>query len=161
MIRNLEEVGPNLQKIIHRLQTNQNLLKLLYYTGKDPLNEPDLTTEQIKNEVYEKLIKIVPKISVKETAQSIITIRVIDGVKNSNKEFKNIKIIFSVFVPLNQWMIKDVNLRPFSIMGEIEKSLSGKRVDGLGTLEEQGFSLELLTEEISGYDIQYKATIYD
>ena len=41
--RNLEDVGPNLQKIVERLQTNQNLLKLLYYTGKDPYSEKDLT----------------------------------------------------------------------------------------------------------------------
>ena len=46
--RNLEEMGINLQKIITRLQKNQNLLKLLYYTDKDPLSQPDLTDEQIK-----------------------------------------------------------------------------------------------------------------
>ena len=34
--RNLDELGVNLQKIVTRLQSNQNLLKLLYYTDKDP-----------------------------------------------------------------------------------------------------------------------------
>ena len=56
--RNLADMGLNLQKIISRLQSNQNLLKLVYYTNKDPLNEQDLTDEQIKNEIYNKLIKI-------------------------------------------------------------------------------------------------------
>jgi len=41
---------------------------LVYYTSKDPLNEEDLTEEQIKTEVYNKLIKIVPRIGYKETA---------------------------------------------------------------------------------------------
>lgn len=41
--RNLEDLGPNLQKVVSRLQSNQRLLKLLYYTGKDPYSEADLT----------------------------------------------------------------------------------------------------------------------
>ena len=49
--RNLRDLGLNLQKIVSRLQSNQNLLKLLYYTGKDPLSEADLTSEQIKSEI--------------------------------------------------------------------------------------------------------------
>ena len=36
MVRNLKELGPNLQKIVNRLQANQDLLKLLYYNDKDP-----------------------------------------------------------------------------------------------------------------------------
>ena len=43
--RNLSDLGLNLQKIVSRLQANQNLLKLLYYTGKDPLSEADLTSD--------------------------------------------------------------------------------------------------------------------
>jgi len=43
--RNLADLGLNLQKIITRLQSNQTLLKLLYYTDKDPLSQPDLTSE--------------------------------------------------------------------------------------------------------------------
>ena len=80
--RNLEDMGPNLQKIISRLQANQNLLKLLYYTGKDPYSELDLTEEQIRDEVFEKLIKIIPRVGPKETANSIVVVRVVRG--NSN-----------------------------------------------------------------------------
>lgn len=57
MVRNLEELGPFLQKIMIRLTTNQNLLKLLYYTDKTPLEKKDLTQDQITNEVFDKLIK--------------------------------------------------------------------------------------------------------
>jgi hypothetical protein len=37
-IRNYGELGIILQKIMNRLLANQELLKLLYYTDKDPLN---------------------------------------------------------------------------------------------------------------------------
>jgi hypothetical protein len=38
-VRNCEELGVNLQKITNRLLENKDLLKLLYYTDQDPLNE--------------------------------------------------------------------------------------------------------------------------
>ena len=53
-VRNCEELGLNFQLIINRLMANQNLLKLLYYTDKDPLSHEDLTPEQIKEEVFGK-----------------------------------------------------------------------------------------------------------
>ena len=51
MVRNLAELGPNLQKIVTRLLSNQDLLKYLYYTDKDPLSGSDLTTKQIKEDI--------------------------------------------------------------------------------------------------------------
>ena len=160
--RNLEDVGPNLIKIVERLQTNQDLLKLLYYTGKDPYSEDDLTKQQIKNEVFEKLIKIVPRVGPKETANSIVVIRVVRGKSNpGNDEFRDFRIDIEVFVPLTQWIIKDTNLRPFAIMGQIHKSLNGKKVDGLGRIDGGDFQINFLTEEMSCYEMNYYITSYD
>lgn len=134
-VRNCEEIGANLQKIMTRLFANQKLLKLLYYTDKDPYSQPDLTQEQIKTEIYEKLIKITPRVGPKETAHSILVLKVARGVTDSgNSEFRNIQIDIESFVPLTQWIIKDDNLRPFAIMGEVQKSLNGKTINGLGKM---------------------------
>lgn len=162
MIRNLQEIGPSLQKIVTRLMTNQNLLKLLYYTDKDPLNHEDLTPEQIKDEIYDKFIKIVPRIGPKETANSLIALRVIDGQKaKENGEFLSISISVEVFVPLTQWAIKNSNLRPFAIMGEVQNSLNNKIIDGMGKMIGGDFQLNFLTEEISCYEMEFFITIYD
>lgn len=162
MVRNLGELGSNLQKIITRLQSNQNLLKLLYYTDKDPLSQPDLTKEQIKGEVYEKLVKIIPRVGPKETAKSIIALRVVRGRKDSqNGEFMNLSINIEVFTPLTQWTIKNENLRPFAIMSEINKSLNNKTIDGLGKMTGGDFDLNFLTEEISCYEMSFAITTYD
>lgn len=162
MIRDLKELGPNLQKIVTRLQANQNLLKLLYYADKDPLSQPDLTPEQIQEEVFEKLIKIVPRVGPKETAQSLISIRVVNGISNKgNSEFRDIGLDIEVFVPLTQWFIKDTNLRPFCIMGEIQSSLNGKVINGVGKIQGGDFALNFLTEEISCYEMTFEFGEYD
>lgn len=162
MIRNLEELGPNLQKIVKHLMSNQSLLKLLYYTDKDPLDGDNLTQEQIQNEIYEKLIKIIPRVGPKETAKSLISLRVVRGNLNrSNDEFRDIQINIEVFVPLTQWIIKDSNLRPFAIMGEIQKSLCGKKINGLGKISGGDFSINFLTEEISCYEMSFDIMEYD
>ena len=161
-VRNCAEIGENLQKVMKRLMANDNLVNLLYYTDKDPLNQPPLTEDQKKEEVYEKLIKVIPRVGPKETAHSIVAIRVISGSKlNSNTEFKNVKIGIEVFVPLTQWIIRDTNLRPFAILGEIEKSLDGKKINGLGKMEGGDFDLNFLTEEIGAYEQAFWITSYE
>lgn len=161
-VRNCKDLGENAQKIMRRLLANQKLLKLLYYTDKDPLNQPDLTEEQIQNEVFEKLVKIIPRVGPKETSHSIVTMRITRGRQNSeNNEFKDVNINIEVFVPLTQWIIKDVQLRPFAILGEIQESLDGKKINGLGRLNGGDFDLNFLTEEISAYEQYFYLTSYD
>lgn len=161
-IRNCKDIGINLQRIIKRLMQNDNLVKLLYYTDKDPLSNENLTEEQKESEIFEKLIKIVPRIGPKETASSIIALRVVNGKKNKdNSEFKDVLISVEVFVPLTQWIIKGTNLRPFAILGEIEESLDGKMIEGLGKMSGGDFELNFLTEEISSYKQEFIITSYD
>lgn len=160
-VRNCSEIGENLQNIIKRLFANQNLLKLLYYTDKDPLKGEDLTQEQIQKEVFEKLIKVVPRVGPKENVKSIVTVRVADGVPNVNSEFRNLEISIEIFVPLTQWLMKGTNLRPFAIMGEIQKSLDNKKINGLGKMHAGSFNLQFLTEEIGCYEQIYNITSYD
>lgn len=162
-VRNCSELGSHAQTIMKRLLANQKLIKLLYYTDKDPLSQPDLTQEQIQQEVFEKLIKITPRVGPKDTAHSVVTIRMVRGrVNKENNEFKDVWINIENFVPLTQWIIKDVQLRPFAIMGEIQSSLDGKKINGLGKLSGGGdFDLNFLTEEISGYEQIFTLTDYD
>lgn len=161
-VRNCRDIGENLQKIVKRLMANDNLVNLLYYSDKDPLSNPPLTDKQKQEEVFDKLIKIIPRIGPKEDAKSLISIRVISGHKiDANTEFKNVKIGIEVFVPLTQWYIKDTNLRPFAILGEIEETLNGKTVNGLGKMLGGDFDLNFLTEEIGAYEQIFWITSYE
>ena len=161
-VRNCEDIGVNLQKIVTLLLQNDKLVNLLYYEGKDPLNCAPLSSEEKKVKVYEKLIKIIPRVGPMETAKSVVTIRVTRGNKiNANDEFKQVLIEIENFVPLTQWIIKDDNLRPFAIMGEIQKSLVGKTINGLGKISGGDFDLNFLTDEISCYVQAFQITSYD
>lgn len=161
-VRNCREIGENLQLIMNRLLANDNLVRLLYYTDKDPLSQPALTAEQKQKEVFEKLIKIVPKVGTKETAHSIVTIRVVSGHENSgNTEFRTVNINIEVFVPLTQWIFKNTNLRPFAILGEIQESLNNKVINGIGKMHGGDFDLSFITDEIACYDQSFVITAYD
>ena len=160
-VRNLSEIGENAQKIVKRLMSNQDLVKLLYYTDKDPLSHDDFTPDELKTKIYQKLIKIIPRIGPKEGAESIITINIVGGNQNENNEFKNIGINIEVLVPLTQWFIKDDNLRPFKIMGEVQKSLNGKTINGLGKMTGGDFALNYISDEVIDYIQYFTITSYD
>lgn len=161
-VRNCSEIGENLQKIVKRLIANDDLVNLLYYTDKDPLNQPHLTDEEKKEEIFEKLIKIIPSVEVREDEKSVVVVRIISGDQiSSNTEFRNIKISIETFVPLTAWIFKNTNLRPFAILGEIEKSLKGKTVNGLGKIEGGSFNLSFLTKEMGCYEQIFYITAYE
>jgi hypothetical protein len=147
MIRNCGELGINLQKIVSKLLANQKLVKLLYNTNDDPLSIEVPADAQI----FENLIKIVPRVE-KNTAQSVVAIYIQQASRlNSNDEFRQVLITVNVFVPLTQWIIKDTNLRPFAILGEIQASLDGKTVNGLGKISGGDFELKYLTDDLACY----------
>jgi CRISPR/Cas system-associated protein Cas5 (RAMP superfamily) len=75
-VRNCAELGKNIQKIVKRLIANDDLVKLLYYEGDDPLERSPLSVEEKNKEVFEKLIKTVPRVGTKDTAKSVVVVYV-------------------------------------------------------------------------------------
>jgi hypothetical protein len=72
---------------------NDNLINLLYYTDKDPLSQPPLTEEQKEKVIFNKLIKIIPRIGPKEDSKSMIAIRAVkSSTLDANTEFKDVII---------------------------------------------------------------------
>ena len=160
-VRNCGELGVNLQKIVSRLMANDNLVNLLYFEDKDPLNHLSLTAEEKQTEIFEKLIRVIPNVGSSDNVKSIFVVYITRGSKiSSNNEFTNVTINIDVFVPLTQWIIKDSNLRPFAILGQIQESLEGKTINGLGKLSGGDFELALMTDEMSMYKQTFSLTNY-
>ena len=161
-VRNCQELGENLQKIVKRLMANDDLVKLLYYTNSDPLGSENLSTEMKQEKVFEKLIKTVPRVGTKDTANSVIVVYV-QGAHRilGNKEFKSVRILVDVIVPMDQWYIKSTNLRPFEILGKIQNSLDDKTINGLGKMTGGDFDLNFTTDDVVCYQQVYEITEYD
>lgn len=161
-VRNCAELGENLQKIVKRLLANDELVKLLYYEQDDPMSQSVLSTEMKEQEVFEKLIKTIPRVGTKDTAKSVIVVYVQKAGKLSgNKEFRNVRILVDVIVPLTQWYIRDTNFRPFAILGQVQSSLDGKTVNGLGKISGGDFELNFVTDDVICYQQIFEITEYD
>lgn len=133
---------------------------MLFYTNEDPLSSQ--LPAPSHEDIYEKLIRIVPKVGAKDNDKSIIAIYVSNGLKaQENAEFKRITITIDIYTPLTQWIIKNANLRPFAIIGKIQECLDGKTVNGLGKLSCGDFNLILLTEDVSCYQMKIAVIEYD
>lgn len=161
-VRNCAELGENLHKMVNRLITNDELVNLLYYQDEDPLSHAYLSKEAKQKEIFEKLIKTVPHIGTKDTANSVVVLYVQKASKISgNKEFRNVRVLVDVVVPLTQWFIKDTNFRPFAILGKIQDSLDGKTINGLGKISGGDFELNFVTDDVICYQQSFEITEYD
>ena len=159
-VRNCEELGVNLQKITNRLLENKELLKLLYYTDQDPLSETKAVPD--KNVVLGDYLSIKPYLGTQLDAHSKVVVYVQKASKlASNNEFKMVRILVDVIVPLTQWAIKDTNMRIFAILGHIQESLDGKTVNGLGKIKGGDFELNFTTDEVCCYQQVFEITEYD
>ena len=160
-VRNCEELGQNLQKIVGRLVSNDDLVRLLYHTDENPLEHPALTKEEKEKQIFEKLIKTVPRVGTKDTEKSVVVVYVQRASKIAgNKEFKNVRILVDVIVPFTQWYIQGSNLRPFAILGQVQKSLDEKTVNGLGKISGGDFELNFVTDDVICYQQVFEITEY-
>lgn len=156
-----QELGSNLHKIAKKLTENQNLLKLLINTDLDPLN-PDKHPDKINGlSLLNKNIRVVPLLTDKEENVTSKVVLIFDsGYVTSNSDNENLSLSISVFCPFEEWLIVGDTLRPFAIMSEIRKSLQDKRINGLGEIFYEGFSLSTLTEEMGCYRLDFRINAF-
>lgn len=147
----------DLNIIISRLLTNKRLKKLLYYDTKDCLQKPDLTSEQELSLLGDR-IKIVPKIKVDNETKTYLLISFNDFITNAtNPEFRDNVIEFDIICHVDQWQLKDFELRPYKIAGEIDTMLNNSKLTGIGELKFRGASQMILTDEYAGICLMYSA----
>ena len=147
----------DLNIIVSKLLTNKRLKKLLYYDTKDCLQKPDLTNEQELSLLGDR-IKIVPKIKVDNEIKTYLLISFNDFITNStNPEFRDNVIEFDIICHVDQWQLKDFELRPYKIAGEIDTMLNNSKLTGIGELKFRGASQMILTDEYAGICLMYNA----
>lgn len=125
----------DLSKILDKFLANERLKKLLYYTTRNPLEQPKLTEEQSVS-LLGKNIKIVPKLFVDPEVLNYIVITFESYTPTeTNPEFRNCNIEFTIVCHMDQVQLKDLKLRPYRIAAEIDTMLDGQRLTGIGPIQ--------------------------
>lgn len=162
-VRYGQEHGKNLIKICKKLIQNQNLLMLLMNTDLDPLNH-DTHPVPIEGEsLLNKNIRFVPLMLIddQKTTSKLVILYDEGDVNNYNSDNENMSLLINIYCPFQEWLITGDDLRPFAIMSEIRKSLQDARINGLGELKYNGFSISTLTEEMGAYVMRFTINAFN
>lgn len=150
-------VEKDMHLISNMLLKNSRLKKLLYYTTSDCLNKSELTEDQ-SIDLFGKNITLVPKIKVDSSILNYIVIRFDEFTPNSlNTEFRDNIVEFDIICHVDQWPLKDFQLRPYRIAAEIDSMFNEKHLTGIGVLNFVGAKQININDEYIGLCLIYAA----
>ena len=157
-----QEIGPNLIRVGKKLLQNQELLMLLENTDLDPTNKDKHPNIIDGKTLLHKLIRFVPILDAAEqSTKSKLVLMYNNGtVPSSNSDNENLTLNIIVFCPFKEWLIAGDSLRPFAIMSEVRKSIQDKRINGLGEIVYEGFSVSTITEEMGSYTMHFRINAF-
>ena len=138
------------------MMKNKNLCKILYYTDRDALDRPALTSEQ-KASLMGKQIKIVPKLYVDGSVLAYVIISMDNFTPSTNPQFRNNIISFDIVCHFDQWQLQDFQLRPYRIAAEIDSMFDNQHLTGIGELHFVGANQIILNDEFAGLTLMYLA----
>lgn len=142
--------------IIDNILKNPRLQRLLYYTSADALDKPDLNDDQ-KLSLLENNIKIVPKITVDNVEYNYLLISFNNFIKSYNDQFRDNVIEFDIVCHLENWQLKDFQLRPFKIAAELDYMFNNRKLTGIGLLEFLSAQEKVLSDEYAAVCLKYIA----
>lgn len=143
--------------IVNMMLKNENLKKMLHYTTRDCLSQPKLTEDE-SLDLFGKNIKIIPKLQIDKEVLNYLIISFDNFTMNgSNPEFRDNIIEFDIICHFDQWQMKDFQLRPYKIAGEIDSMFNEKHLTGIGTLKFLGANQMILSDEFAGLCLMYSA----
>ena len=143
--------------IVNKIFENERIKKLLYYTTKDCLDKPNLSSEMTAK-MFGEQIRIVPKL---EIDSSILNYIVVDFDKfrpnDTNPEFRDNMIAFHIICHFDQWHLNDYQLRPYRIAGELDSMFNKQKFSGIGQLLFSSCDGFGINDEFSGLSLIYSA----
>ena len=156
-----QEMGLNLKKVVKTLLRNQDLCKLLINTDLDPTNpklHPDL---EDTSEVYRNNIRVIPLVTTEDqTSTSKLVIIFQSGTVPTNYDTEKLSMLIFIYCPFVEWEITGDRLRPFAIMSEVRRSLQDKKINGLGEITYNGFSIHSLTDQMASYVMEFNINAF-
>lgn len=143
--------------LAEKICQNKRLQRLIYYTTPDALSRRNLNEDELL-QLFQENIKIVPKLYVDETALNYVFLRTSQFRRNAtNPEFRNNILEIDIVCHYDQWQLKDMQLRPYRIAGELDSMLDKEKLTGIGELEFIGADYININDEFGGLCLQYLA----
>ena len=153
-----------LQKLfVDNKQHSRELKKLLIINTKDCLNIPkydDIVNKMsVGDMINEGYVRLYPKFAMQEhqEVKAYILISYDNFAMTDNPEFRDCTIDFDIICHTDYWDIGNYRLRPLKICGYIDGLLNKSKLSGIGELFFAGGSQIILSEDLSGYSISYRA----
>ena len=111
--------------------------------------------------IDKQYIKLVPKIKMPEheEVKSYIIISFDNFTPNNTAapNFRDCSVIIDVICHTDYWYLGNYQLRPLKIIGYIDGILNESKLSGIGTLNFAGCNEMILDENLSGYELTYRA----
>lgn len=144
--------------IMDRITSNQNVLKLLYYSSRDWKDKPDVTGPML-NEMFEtKQISSVPKIKIDKPEKTYLRLIYGSVVRNAtNPEYRDNTFGIDIICHYDNWDLGNFEERPYRIAGEIDSMLDKIHLTGIGELEFVSVVPYIYDEEFAGVTLTYLA----
>lgn len=144
---------------------SDQLKRLLIINTRDCLNDSNKNySEIVKNTTVKELLEgkyitLVPKIKMKEheEVKSYIILSFDNFTPTSNPEYMDCTVSFDIICHTDYWDLGDYKLRPIKIAGIIKGILDGCKLSGIGKLEFMNCDQLILSEDLSGYSISFRA----
>lgn len=146
---------------------SEELKRLLVISAKDCLDNTtnqqyldklkDMNLAKLREDGY---IKLEPKIRLPEHEQikAYIILSFDDFYTNAtNPQFRDCNVNFDIICHTDYWDIGNYRLRPLKICGYIDGLLNNTKLSGIGTFQFAGCSQVILSQDLSGYTLMYKA----
>lgn len=146
---------------------SDELKRLLVINTKDCLDNltsevyntklKEMSVAKLREEGY---IKMEPKIRFPEheEVKSYIIITFDNFTTNEkNPQFRDCTVNFDIICHTDYWDIGNYRLRPLKIAGYIDGLLNNTKLSGIGTFNFAGCNELILSEDLSGYTLSYRA----
>lgn len=155
---NFIDTGKDLEIIIGKIITNQELLKLLYYNDGDALERDDITDPELLKKIIKENIRRKPDLQVPTEENSYIIITFDSFTPSENPEFRDNLIIFDVMCPLDSWdNLGNYMTRPLVILHHLSSMFHKQKLAGIGKAKFSSADI-LNVGPYAGYQIVFSVT---
>ena len=145
---------------------SDELKRLLLINTKDclddrtnPVYKDKIANTSLADMVDQGYIRLKPQLTFGENEEikSYIVLSYDNFTQTSNDHFRDCVIEIDILCHIDTWDLGNFRQRPIKIMGYIDGILAENRLTGIGTLEFAGAKEIVLSEELAGYCLMYRA----